>query len=116
MRKRKALKSFGGWAFVIGIIGALVLGLLAGLGMFEAGVTLTTVLVVAGLVIGFMNINASEAVPMMLAGLVIGGGAGILSTLPLMGAVVVAILASLAKVVIPAVIVIAVKTVYDKAK
>lgn len=115
LKKLKKVK-FGTWAFMIGIVGAILLGLLAGLGVFSAGTGLTVLLVVAGLVIGFSNITVKEAVPVMVAALVLGGGAGILASLPLIGGVVEAILASLAKVALPAGIVIAVKTIWEKAR
>lgn len=105
----------GAIAFLVGIVGAVLLGLLSGLGVFETGVFLTIVLIIAGIVIGLVNITSKEAVAVMVASLVLGGGAGILATLPFIGGVLDAILISLAKVILPAGIVIAVKTVIDKA-
>ena len=100
----------GNIAFLVGIIGSVVLGALSGLELFTAGIWFTVLLIVSGLVIGYMNITRSEAVPVMVSALVIGGGAGILATLPVVGTLIEAVLASLAKVILPAGITIALNT------
>jgi len=109
-------KGMGGWAFLLGFFGAIVLGLLAGLGTFTAGASLVTVLVVAGIVIGLLNVTGKEALVVMVAALVLGGGAGIMTTLPFVGGIIEQIFINLASVMMPAAMVIAIKAVYEKAR
>lgn len=108
--------NIGKIGFIVGFFGALLLGLLSGLGLFEAGAWMTVVLIIAGLIIGFMNITTDEAMLIMVSALIIGLGAGVLATLPFIGVVLEAMLASLATVVIPVGIVVAVKTFMVGAK
>ena len=109
------MKYLGKIAFLIGFFGALVLGLLAGLKLFTAGVWLTTILIIAGIIVGLLNVKAKEEVALMVAALVIGAGAGVLATLPFVGAIIAEILKALAEVMLPAGIVIAFNTFREKA-
>jgi len=74
----------GAIAFLIGIGGSLLLGLLAGLNIFVASDVFTWILVIAGIVVGYMNIRSSESIPYGKC-LIIGTGAGVLSILPFVG-------------------------------
>jgi hypothetical protein len=111
----KAMKNVGRLAFVIGIIGAVVAGSLAGLGLFQTTGWFLTTLIVAGVIIGLLNITEQESVPLMVAALVIGAGAGVLGGLPMVGKFVGSLMTAIAAVVLPASIIIAIKTVYRKA-
>lgn len=106
----------GGMLYLVGIIGGLLLGLLAGLGIFTAGTTLTLVLVVVGLGLGLFNISKTESVPVMVAVLIFGIGAGSLSILPAVGTIVGSMLDSLAKVIVPMSLVVAFNVIIKKAK
>ena len=106
----------GAIAYMVGFFGAILIGLLVGLGAFEMGVVLTTILIISGIVIGLINIVDSESIPLMVAALVIGGGAGILSTLPWIGEPIASILSALAMVILPAAVVVAFKVIMQKAK
>ena len=109
------VKKVGKIAFLVGIIGALILGLLAGLGLFQTAGWLLTILILSGVVIGLLNITEQESVPMMVASLVVGAGAGVLGAMPTVGKVIGSVMTSLAAVVIPAAIIIAVVTIWKKA-
>jgi len=111
----KGMKGVGKWAFLIGIVGALILGALAGLGVFATPMWMTVVLVLAGIVIGLLNVTDAESVPLMVAALVIGVGAGVLGMLPLVGEFIKAVMTAVAAVVLPAGIIIALSTVWKKA-
>jgi len=106
----------GGIAFLVGILGAIILGLLSGLSVVTIGAGLTTTLVIVGLVIGLLNITDKEAVPVMIASIVLGGGSLGIASLPLVGGVLDAVLVTLGTVILPAGLVIAVKTIIVKAK
>ena len=105
-------------AFLIGIVGALLLGILNALNVFDASTVpmISIGLIIAGVVIGILNVKGGEAVPVMVASLVLGGSAGILAVLPQVGDAISTILASLATVVLPAALVVAVVVLVKKLK
>ena len=106
-----------GIIYLIGIVGAIIVGILQGLfAAFEAPAIIATIFVVAGLLIGFLNITIKEAVPFMVATLMIGIGAGIFAILPFVGVLLTAVLTNVAAVSIPAGTVVAVMTIIRKAK
>jgi hypothetical protein len=108
--------SAGSIAYMVGFFGAIIVGILGGLKFFEIGPVVSAILVVAGIVIGLVNIMEKEAMSVMIAALIIGAGAGILASLPLVGEFIGAIMAALAMVILPAALVVAFKTVMTKAK
>ncbi len=101
----------GSWAFLIGVILALVFGLF---GTLSAGVTY--VLVVLGLVIGLLNIADEEVSPFLMAGTVLvivsTLGQGVVSTVPLFSVT----LQSLTLLFVPATVVVALKHVFSMAR
>lgn len=108
--------NIGNGAFLVGVLGALILGVLAGLGIFTAGATLTTVLIIAGVLIGFMNITDKEVMPVMIASLVLGIGGAILLAVPFVGGIFEGIVTMFAYVFIPVGIVLAIKTGLTKGR
>jgi len=103
----------GGWAFVIGIVIAVLVGI--GLTMSD---TMIAVLVVLGIVIGLLNIADKEVSPFMMASIAvllasyIGGS--VLAKVPyvsLGGA-----LSAIVAMVVPAIIIVALKEVFEIAK
>jgi hypothetical protein len=105
----------GAWAFLIGVILAVVIGLL--------GLTSeiwVTILLVLGIIIGLLNIGGAELKEFMLAGtvLVIVSALGGQSLLSLTVSVVNigAILQALVTLFVPATIVVALKAVFAIAK
>ncbi|MBU1988650.1 MAG: hypothetical protein KKD94_04180, partial [Nanoarchaeota archaeon] len=66
MSKKQTGNMLGSWAFLIGVILALVFGLFGNLSP-----AITYVLVVLGIIIGLLNIAAKEAMPFLMAGTVL---------------------------------------------
>lgn len=105
------MEKIGGWAFLIGVILAVILGLFGSL-----TATLGWVLVVLGLIVGLINITEKESSPFMTAGAVLvivsalSGNA--LGSLPYLSG----ILNALTALFVPATIVVAIKTVFSYAK
>ena len=109
--------NFGKYAFMIGFFGAILVGLLGGFGLFDvSSAIITTILIIAGLAIGYLNADAKEQVPLMIAALVIGAGSAALVALEYVGEFIGAILAALSLVAIPMAVVIAIMVFYQKAK
>ena len=110
MRKRN---SVGSWAFLIGVILAVVFGL--GFGGAYAQ-TLTMALIVLGLLVGLFNIVEDEVTPFLMAGTVLvivsalGGQA--LSNVMYVGGILQALLI----LFVPATIIVAIKHVFNLAR
>ncbi|MEM5772918.1 MAG: hypothetical protein QXL86_01690 [Candidatus Aenigmatarchaeota archaeon] len=102
----------GEYAFLVGVI----LAVLAGLVMLTGG-WVAVVLVILGLIVGFLNISAKETTPFLVSAiaLLMAGSAG-LETLPIIGVFLGPIIANILHFVAPAVVIVALKTVFDLAK
>ena len=103
----------GGWAFVIGIVIAILIGI--GVPLTD---TIIAILVVIGIIIGLLNIADKEVQPFMLASIAVllaaYMGSGVLAKVPLvnLGNALNAIMA----MVVPAIIIVALKEVFEIAK
>ena len=100
----------GHWIFLIGILVAIVAG-------FVAVPYLAYILIVAGLIVGLLNITAGEVHEFLTASiaLLLVGAAG-LGAVTLVGATVESILKNLVVFVAPAALVVALKSVWTLAK
>lgn len=103
----------GSWAFLIGVVLAVVLGF--GVGGDLTG-TMTWILVVIGLVVGLFNVAGEETTPFLMSGTVLvivsslGGDA--LSSIKVVGGILQALLV----LFVPATIIVAVKNVFGLAR
>jgi hypothetical protein len=106
-----------GWIlFVVGFAGAALVGLLESINLIPSYNWVPWALIVVGAAIGLLNITTDEAVPVMIAALVLGMGAGFLAILPAIGAVLEAILMKIAFLSVPIAVPVAIKTIMDKCK
>ena len=117
MAKGEMKTMVGRWAFLVGLILALIFGFI------PAGSWLPGVLVVIGLIVGYLNIQEKEIGHFLTAGtvLVLMGflGAQALQTLadlPYIGSVLIQMLNNIVVLFVPATIVVAVKSVLALAK
>ena len=111
----KVMKSnvLGAWAFLIGVILAVIVGLLD-LGATEG--TWAIILVILGIIIGLLNISSGEIKQFMMAGTILVivsvlGGQTMFSV-----AYVGAILQALVVLVVPITVIVALKSVFALAK
>ena len=104
-------QSAGRWAFLIGIILAVLFGAIGTLSTW-----VLWVLIIAGLIVGLMNIADEEVSPFLMSGIILiiasALGGNILDVLPLIGGILQAILV----LFVPATIIVAVKHVFSFAK
>lgn len=111
MAKSKGSSTIGSWAFLIGVILAVILG---ALGVVEG--TWTAVLVVLGLIVGILNITDEEVRPFLTAGtvlvLVSFLGRDVLGSVALLGNILNAVMA----LFVPATVIVALKSVFSLAK
>lgn len=107
------LGKIGHWSFIIGVLLAMVAGLL---GAAYADM-IAMILVVLGVIVGFLNISEKEVSSFLIAAiaLLLTGAAG-LETLPVMGSYLGPILTNIATFVAPAVVIVALKAVYELGK
>ncbi|MBN2462994.1 MAG: hypothetical protein JXB43_05275 [Dehalococcoidia bacterium] len=105
----------GFWAFIIGLIIAVVVGIMAALGMAASFMSaVIIILIILGLVIGFLNITAKEILLFLVATIaliVVGGVFAPLKTLAI-GMILDNILALIATLMAPAAIVAAIKALW----
>src|SRR3990172_11318338 len=119
--------SFGAWAFLVGVILAVVIGLSTTLlpipSLIQYNPQIYAILVILGLIVGYFNIRASESMTFLWAGavLVIVSRFGMDSVTGSLlgigiGPTVTSMFAALLALFVPATIVVALKTVFSIAK
>ena len=103
----------GKWCFLIGIILAIILGLF-GTAFPMSGL----ILVILGLIVGFLNVSGSETTPFLVAAialLVVANSSG-LSTIPTIGMYLEGIVAAIAAFTAPAALIVALKAVISASR
>jgi hypothetical protein len=117
--KTNILSMVGFWAFIVGLVIAVVVGILAALGMATAIMpAIIIVLIILGLIVGFLNITAKEILLFLVATIaliVVGGVFAPLKTFSI-GMILDAILALVATLMAPAAIVAAIKALWAVGK
>ena len=108
-------KRIGGYAFIIGVIIAIVLGLAADSLGAQTAILLSSILVVLGLVVGFINVAGKETKDYLITAAILVFVAGQattgLSSVSYLGRYLAGIFMQLVAFVVPAVIVVALKEI-----
>ncbi|MEK6914702.1 MAG: hypothetical protein AABW83_03565 [Nanoarchaeota archaeon] len=108
---KKGGNQLGSWAFLVGLIIAVVVGLFG-----QLGAAWLIALAVIGLLVGLLNIADSETTPFLMSGVILiiasafGGDA--LSRVPYAGAIFDALLV----LFVPATVIVAIKNVFTLAR
>jgi hypothetical protein len=112
----------GKWAFIIGVVLAVIMGIGAGLGQaWGTNQWLVLLLLVAGLVVGVVNITAKEVQGFLIASIAILAAAAAANLaqvnvlVPKVGAILNSIVAMVVLVVAPAALIVALRAVYGFA-
>jgi len=113
-------QKIGAYAFLVGIAIAIIAGIAGGLVTAYLG-TITLILVILGLIVGYLNISNKEVVTFVVVsiGLMVAGSANLTSIdtiIPGLGTILQTILANIVVLIAPAVIVVGLKTFYTVAK
>ena len=107
----------GRYAFLLGVILAVVMGVVPVIG---SNAIAMSVLVVLGLLMGLLNISAKETMPFLLATAVLvivaGFGGGVLASVQIVGDYLRGTLGALITLVVPASIIVALKEIYAFAE
>lgn len=111
MAKSSNFGVVGSWAFLIGVLLAVILGALG----YASG-TWLIVLIIIGLIVGILNITDKEVMPFLLSGavLIIASSLGGVAVKDI--AILNQILAALLAIFVPATIIVAIKNVFSLAK
>ena len=110
-------KKLGEWAFIIGVLVAVVVSLFT-VSDAVAG-WLVLLLVVLGLIVGLLNVTEKETTPFLVAAaalLITGTAGGSLAIIPVIGGYLRDIVLNIAVFVAPAAIVVALKAIQSLAK
>jgi len=122
------LEKIGGYAFLIGVIIAVIAGIVIAAGtpakpLLDATTAgyVTLVLVILGLIVGFLNIKDKQVTNFLVAAIALMalsitvGGAGGLKEIPAIGVYLVQIVSQVAIFVMPAALIVALKDIYNIA-
>jgi len=105
------LDTVGRWAFIAGIVVAVLAGL------FVVGVSwVTWVLAILGLVVGFLNVSTTEPQRFLLAAVALTLSASAVLSLPVVGFVLTNILANVLIFIAAAMLVVAIRALLETAK
>lgn len=106
------MEKIGEWLFLIGVLIAIVAGVVAP----NQG-TVVGILVLLGVIVGFLNITEKESTNFMLASvaLLVAGGATFRNLL-VIGSILENILSYIGSFVAPAAVIVALKMVYELAR
>lgn len=108
---KKSGNVIGGWAFLVGVVLALIIGITGYLNQ-----TMSIILVIAGLVIGLLNITDEESSPFLMSGAVLiiasALGQNALQVIPVVAATLRAIL----MLFVPAIVIVSVRHVFSLAR
>ena len=111
MVKTKNIMVIGSWAFLAGVVLAVVLGIVGPMSQ-----TWTMLLVAVGLVVGLLNVTEREVMPFLLSGAVLilasALGGNVMGNIPYAAS----ILDSLLLIFVPSTIIVAVKHVFNLAR
>jgi len=117
MEKTSTVAMVGRWAFIIGVVIALVAGYVS---MIVGNMITTSILIVMGLLVGFLNVTEKETKEYLLAAvsliIVTSLGGNVLATVTIIGPYLQSVLAAIMTFVLPAVIIVALKAIYALAQ
>ena len=112
------MEKLGAYAFLLGVIIAVIVGAAVAATTLDTVITqgAAAILVLLGAVVGFLNIHDKETTPFLVSAIALGFGASVAFT-PLkdLGVYLTSILTYLVVFVVPAAIVVALKTIWDSA-
>lgn len=112
--------NIGYWAFLIGILIAIVAGIVAASGALDAQSAgmVAIVLVILGIIVGFLNILDKDLTTFLIAVIALGltgASAGGLALIPYVGLTIANIVIYVGAFVAPAAVIVAVKVIWDLA-
>jgi zinc transporter ZupT len=111
MLEPERLEFYGKWAFVVGLVLAGVAGIL-----FEAEEAVFWVLAILGVIVGLLNVTREDTQSFLLAAIALTLSATALNLIPIVGETLSQILEYVAAFVAGAMIVVALKAMFETAR
>jgi len=116
MAKKDIWHAVGSWAFLVGVILALVLAIVGAITQSDLGEMWINTLIVIGFAVGLLNIGRKEAGSFLMSGIVLilasFFGQAVMSSLEVLSRTLINLLA----IFVPAVIIVAVRNVFLLAR
>ena len=118
----KMASKLGQWAFIIGVVLAMVIGLFSAKIAASTLGTLTLVLVLLGLVAGFLNVTEKETTPFLVAAaalMLTATSVGALQSIDLgvnLGDYLAGVVTQIGVFVAPAAVIVSLKAIYSLAR
>ncbi len=113
---KKRGKGISGWAFLIGVVLAVLFGVLGSAVFGSSASFILPLLIIIGLVVGFLNVADSETTPFLMSGAVLiiasAFGSEILGGVSYVAPVFEALMA----IFVPATVIVAIRNVFRIAK
>jgi hypothetical protein len=110
------INKIGSWSFLLGVLIAVIAGIISPGGVTT---TATSILILLGLIAGFLNVTQKETTGFLLASvslvIVTAFGGAALGEVATIGPYLEGILAAILTFVIPAAIIVALKSIYSLA-
>jgi len=111
--KTNTLAMIGFWAFIIGVILAIIGGLVA-----PGNAVIVIILVIIGLIVGFLNVTAKEVMLFLIATIALLAAGGVFEPIKILGigAILNNMLGYIAIMMAPAAVVVAIKALWAIGK
>ena len=117
LKKRKKDKKYGAighYSFLVGALFAILTGIFSG---YMSTPVIVSILVVLGIIVGILNITVKETKEFLIATIALMlAGAINLGIIPYVGLLLRSILSNIVVFVVPAAVIVALKTIYNLAK
>lgn len=114
VKKSNSLEIIGKWAFIIGLALAIIAGLIQGIYQIPS---LILILVILGLIVGFLNITEKDTVKLLIAIIALMGIGGLtISAIPVINTYLEAMLTNIVIFASGAGLVIAIKAIIETTK
>ena len=104
------MEKVGRWAFIAGLVIAILVAFI------NLGDSIFMILAVLGLIVGFLNVTGKESQSFLIAAIALAASAGAVSSLPIVGETVSAIMGNVVAFITPAMLVVAVKSLLGTVK
>ena len=113
------MAKLGEWAFIIGVVVAVIIGVFSNSLSLDMKGWLILILVILGLITGLMNVTEKETTPFLVAAIALlgtGSASSWLDVIPKVGGYLSGIVGAIAVFVAPAAVVVALKAIKALAK
>jgi hypothetical protein len=110
-------QKIGSWAFIIGVVLAILIGLLGSTVFGSFAQWLPVLFIILGFVVGFLNISDKETTGFLVAviALLVAGGIN-WTSIPTLGTYLASIFANIASLLAPAAVIVGLKAVWNLAR